>query len=640
MPPLAYSLDRSRLAAAYDSGTLTPCRVVADLHAEIESSRDANPAWIHVVPRDRLLEQAKRLERRRAQGESLPLYGIPFGVKDNIDVAECPTTAGCPAYSYIPARSAHAVQRLLAAGAICMGKTNLDQFATGLVGTRSPYGACVNPFDPRRIAGGSSSGSAVAVALGQVSFALGTDTAGSGRVPAAFCNIVGFKPTHGIVSTSGVVPACRSLDCVSVLALTCEDARAVFDAMRGFDPEDIYSRRGTPRFRPPLAQRFRCGVPRAAQLEFFGDEAAREAFAQVMHSLRRIGAEIVEIDYTPYASAGQLLYDGPWIAERLAAIKDFFRESSSEIHPVTREILGSARKYTALDAFEAGYRLQQLRHRCAVAWDIVDVIAVPTAGTLPTLSAVAAAPIALNANLGYYTNFVNLLDLAAIAVPGGFRSDGLPAGVTLIAPALSDMALLDLGARLHRACGMPLGATAFELPRRGDDTQAAPAADADDEVVIAVVGAHLSGLALNHQLTSRGARLVGPALTAPCYRLYALPGTHPPRPGLLRTHDGSGTAVEIELWRLPVERLGGFIAEVPAPLGIGTVLLADGREVKGFLCEPYALREAKEVSSYGGWRRYLASQTPPPAAAPDAATADGRRRDGQGNPDNSDKAAA
>ena len=599
--PLPYSLDLARLSQAYAQGVLKPTQVVADLHTQIEASCSSTHAWIAPASRDVLLARAAQVEELSAHGTKLPLYGVPFAVKDNIDVAGLPTTAACPAFSYTPAASAHAVTRLEAAGAICLGKTNLDQFATGLVGTRSPYGACANPFDARYIAGGSSSGSALALALGQASFALGTDTAGSGRVPAAFCNVVGFKPTRGLIGMSGVVPACRSLDCLSLFALTAQDALAVFDVARGPDSADPYSR-SVERLGARALERFRCGVPRAAQLEFFGDALAQRAFEAAAKTLESIGAELIEIDYAPFAQAAQLLYEGPWVTERLAAIKPFYDASAAAMHPVTREIIGAGARYSALDAFEAQYRLQALAKASAEAWAHMDVLAVPTTGTIYTLDEVAAEPLKLNSNLGHYTNFVNLFDLVAIAAPGGFREDGLPAGITLIAPALEDITLAQLAARFQRAAASKLGATPFALP----DYPAESAPLDDRQVLIAVVGAHLSGMPLNRELTSRGARLIEACTSAAQYRLYALPETRPPKPGLERVENSSGVAIDMELWSVPTDAFGSFVAAVPPPLAIGTVTLADGRAVKGFVCEGYALAGARDISSFGGWRNYLA----------------------------------
>ena len=463
--PPSHSLDFERLSAAYDARQLTPTAVVRDVLSRIEASQSSNPAWIHVFARDALLARAAELEQRRAHGERLPLYGAPFGVKDNVDVAGAPTTAACPAYRYIASSTAHVVERLEHAGAICIGKTNMDQFATGLVGTRSPYGACSNPFDSRYISGGSSSGSAVAVALGHVSFALGTDTAGSGRVPAAFCNVVGVKPTRGLVSTKGIVPACRSLDCVSVFALTVEDAGSVLRIAQEPDESDPYRRSSNQEVDGARHAFLRCGIPRAADLRFFGDEAAKIAFRRATETLESVGAELIEIDYAPFAEAARLLYEGPWLAERLAAIKTFYERSRDEMHPAVREIIGGGARFSATDVFEAQDRLQALKSESAETWQRVDVLVVPTAGTIYRIDQVAADPLRLNSNLGYYTNFVNLLDLAALAVPARFRDDGLPFGITLIAPALQDALLAHWGARFHRDCAPMLGATQFRLPR-------------------------------------------------------------------------------------------------------------------------------------------------------------------------------
>jgi len=344
-----------------------------------------------------------------------------------------------------------------------IGKTNLDQFATGLVGTRSPYGACTNAIDPRYIAGGSSSGSAVTVALNLVSFALGTDTAGSGRVPAGFNNIVGLKPTRGAISAAGVVPACRSLDCVSIFAFTAGDAWDVYRVARGYDAADPYSRHPEPSVHAP-AGRFRCGVPAASQLDFCGDAEAARMFSRGIALVERAGGSIVEIDYAPFRAAAELLYHGPWLAERLAAIREFFTAHQNEMHPVTRAIIAKGADYSAVDAFEAAYRLQDLKRQAASEMNGIDVLAVPTAPTIYTIAQVEADPIGLNSNLGLYTNFVNLLDLAAISIPSGMRADSLPAGITLVAPAFSEPLLCELGARLHQLSGMSLGATRFELP--------------------------------------------------------------------------------------------------------------------------------------------------------------------------------
>jgi allophanate hydrolase len=601
--PAPYSLDLQQLLTSYAAGTLTPTAVLKRIYASSEL-RSGHPMWISQVPLEAVVTQARALERLRAAGAALPLFGVPFAVKDNIDVAGMPTTAACPAYSYVAAETAPAVRRLQEAGALLIGKTNLDQFAAGLVGVRSPYGVCRNAFNPDYVSGGSSSGSALAVASGVVSFALGTDTAGSGRVPAGFNNIVGLKPTRGAISTRGVVPACRSLDCISIFALSCGDARSVFEVARGYDPDDIYSRPAASASTAASGQGFRCGIPRQEDLEFFGDTEAAGAFRAARDKLVLTGAELVEIDYRPFLETARLLYEGPWVAERYAAIKEFIAAHPDDILPVTRQIIEGARRWNAVDAFEGLYRLRALRRRCAAVWSRIDVLAVPTAGTMPTVAQVEAAPLDRNTELGYYTNFVNLLDLAALAVPGPFRADGLPAGITLIAPAQGEALLLQLGDDFHRAANVTLGATGCPLPARAPVT-----AVSGEGVTLAVVGAHLSGQPLNSQLTDRGARLLESVRTAAAYRLYALSGTGPARPGLVRTADGTGAAIECELWGLSEAAFGSFVAGVSAPLVIGTVKLADGREVKGFLCESYAASAAEDITATGGWRAYLALRT-------------------------------
>ena len=596
---LPYSLDLTSLAKAYALSALTPEQVVRDIHTVLAQHVE-NPVWIHLVPEADVLQRVHALRARRDQGEALPLYGVPFAVKDNIDVAGCPTTAACPEFAYLPQTNAFAVQCLLDAGAVLIGKTNLDQFATGLVGTRSPYGACRNAFNPDYISGGSSSGSAVAVALGWVSFALGTDTAGSGRVPAGFNNLVGLKPTLGLVSTRGVVPACRSLDCVSVFALNCSDAAQVLELMARRDPLDVHARGGAP-MPSRGAAGLRCGVPAASELQFHGDDLARTAFSKALDYLQGTGATLVEIGYQPFADAARLLYEGPWVAERYAAVGEFVDAHAGAVDPVVSGIVSGATRWSAVEAFKAQYQLAALKHAAAREWQKMDVLVLPTTPTIYTHAQIAEAPVARNAHLGHYTNFVNLFDLSALAVPGPFRGDRLPAGVTLITHAHGEALLMDLGERMHRASGLSMGATGHALPELKSVHRRA-----NGEIVVAVVGAHLSGLPLNHQLTSRGASLVEATHTAPQYRLYALPNTAPPKPGLRKVGLG-GAAIAVELWAMTLAAFGAFVAEVPPPLGIGTLELADGRSVKGFVCEPHALDDATDITSYGGWRAYLAA---------------------------------
>ncbi len=599
------SLDIATLQRAYRSGATTPTGVLRAILAGIAETRTYN-AWISLVPEHDLLARAAALERRGARG--LPLFGVPFAIKDNIDLEALPTTAACPAFTYTPQRSAPVVERLIGAGALPIGKTNMDQFATGLVGTRSPepYGVCHNSFDPNFIAGGSSSGSAVAVALGLASFALGTDTAGSGRIPAAFNNLIGLKPTRGLLSTRGVVPACRSLDCVSLLALTSGDAERVFDIACGYDPQDDYARQAPAEVLEggpgALVPGFRFGVPRAAQLQFFGDAEAPALFAHSVAALQALGGTAVDIDFAPFLEAAQLLYEGPWVAERYAAIRGFIERQPQALLPVIRAIIEPALGLGAVECFEAQYRLRALAGHAAVVLAGVDFVVTPTAGALYRIEQVLAEPLQRNTQLGYYTNFMNLLDCAAVAVPGGFYANGLPFGVTLFAQAFSDRRLLAAARALQQHLRLPLGASGRPLPAESAAARATPAC-----VRLAVCGAHLQGLALNHQLTARGARLLRVTPTAPHYRLYALPGASPQRPGLVRDPHGGG-AIEVEVWELPVAHFGSFVAGIAAPLCIGRIELGDGEQVSGFLCEAHAVTGAADITALGGWRAYLSSQ--------------------------------
>ena len=555
------------------------------------------PIWISLVPRDVALE-------RTASAPRGPLFGIPFGVKDNIDVAGLETTCACPDFAYTPERSATAVERLEAAGAIVIGKTNLDQFATGLVGTRSPYGIPESAFEPGYISGGSSSGSAVAVARGLVSFALGTDTAGSGRVPAAFNNIVGLKPTKGLISARGVVPACKTQDTVSIFALTVADAAAAFDVAAAFDAEDDYARTAERRVAPSTSRStLRIGVPDTP--EFFGDTANAELYAQVIARAQALGADVVPFDFTAFQNTAKLLYQGPWVAERLAAVKEFARNRPDAIHDVVRSIVLSAETISAAETFEGMYRLARLTRAAEAHWQAFDMMLLPTAPTTYTIADVCADPVRLNSNLGFYTNFVNLMDLSALAVPAGFRADGLPFGVTLIGRACADATLAAFGDKLHRSLPqIQIGATGHSL----DATpQYKFAASPPEAVEIAVVGAHLQGQPLNGQLTERNARFVRTAKTAAGYSFFALTNTTPAKPGLV--FDGHGTgAIDVEIWELDAAGFGSFVALIPAPLGIGTLRLDDGTSVKGFVCEAHAVAGALDITAFGGWRNWLAAK--------------------------------
>jgi allophanate hydrolase len=595
------ALDLATLRERYQSGNLRPSQTVAGVLDRIERRGD-DRVWIHLLPRAELEARAAELEQRGPA--ELPLYGTPFAIKDNIDVAGHPTTAACPEFAYVARETAPAVAALTNAGAILIGKTNLDQFATGLVGVRSPYGVPANTFDPAYVPGGSSSGSAVAVAAGLVSFALGTDTAGSGRVPAAFNNIVGHKPTRGLLSARGVVPACRSLDCVSVFALTAADTAAVLREAAGYDAGDPFSRRAPPDGAEVVAgfADIRFGVPRRDQLEFFGNRDAAGLFDAAVARIEALGGTSVEIDFEPFLAAARLLYEGPWIAERYVAIRDFIEQHPDALHPTTRAIIGNAVKFSAIDTFDAYYRLKALRRATAPVWDTVDIVMTPTAGTIYRIAEIEADPIRLNSNLGYYTNFLNLLDLCAIAVPAGFQRDGLPFGVTLVAPPFRDGTLCVLGDIAQRAAVTTMGATRRELPAPRP-VRPIVTTDGGRTIRVAVCGAHMAGLPLNHQLTERGARLARVCRTAPHYRLYALTDFAPPRPGLVRSDRGASIAVEV--WEVPAERFGGFVDGIPAPLGIGTITLEDGREVRGFLCEAYATQGARDITELGSWRTFV-----------------------------------
>jgi allophanate hydrolase len=548
-------------------------------------------AWISRVPPEDLCARARQVDERVAAGEQLPLAGVPLAVKDNIDVVGLETTAACPEFAYRPESSAHVIERLLDAGAVVVGKTNLDQFATGLVGTRSPYGAPGCVFNREYVSGGSSSGSAVLVAAGVVPAALGSDTAGSGRVPAAFNNLVGFKPTRGRWSSRGLVPACRSLDCITVLAADAADAALVDAVAAGFDRVDPYARRMPPTGRQ-IGTRFKFGIPTPGQLRDLSPPDVT-AFGAALQRLQLAGGSAVEVNVEPLLEAARLLYGGPWIAERTAALEAFLDRKPTAIHPVVRAIIQTGKGIGAVDAFRGMYLLQEYARVAEELWECIDVLVLPTTPTIYRRAEVLAEPVALNAHLGLYTNFVNLLDMSAVSVPAGFRDNGTGCGVSLIGPAWADEALIDLARRFARAGALPAAPGLDRSPR-------AP------RVQLAVVGAHLSGMPLHWQLTSRDARLVRRTRTAPVYRLYAMNGQTPPKPALV--HSGGGGAIELEVYELDVSAFGSFVSEVPPPLAIGTVTLEDGSSVRGFVAEPRALEGALDITSAGGWRAWLAGR--------------------------------
>lgn len=527
------------------------------------------------------------------------LSGLSFAAKDNIDVAGVATTAACREFSHPVYTSATVVTKLQQAGAQLLGKTNLDQFACGLNGTRSPYGATPNAFNPDYVSGGSSAGSAYVVATGQVDFSLGTDTAGSGRVPAGLNNIVGLKPSKGLISARGVVPAAQSADCVSIFARSVGVAVQALQAAMGYDAEDPYSRKLLLKSQP-FPKSFRFGVP--DQLVFCGDALAAEAYDRAVARMQALGGTPVTIAYAPLAKAAALLYESALVAERYAAIRSFFDDNEAAVIEPVRSIIGKGRSFVAADVFEAQTQLRALGQQAEAMWDTVDVLLLPTAPTHYTIAQMQADPVALNRNLGAYTNFVNLLDYAALAVPSEIRSDGLPFGVTLVGPCASDLQLADLGQRFHHATGLLQGALKTPLPL----PVAIPGLQAEPLIQVAVVGAHLSGMPLNSQLTERKAQRIASTYTSADYQLYALPNTTPPKPGLLRVASG-GSAIAVEVWEMPLAAFGSFVALIPEPLGIGSVKLQDGSTVKGFICEPLALQGATDISSFGGWRAYLAS---------------------------------
>ncbi|WP_372798125.1 allophanate hydrolase [Pontiella sp.] len=584
------SLQISALHKAYARGEATVESVIEFCLKRADEL--APEVWIRKLTADEVAGYVRALESESP--ETKPLYGIPFVIKDNIDLAGIPTTAACPDYEYVPEQSAHVVATLIEAGAIPLGKTNMDQFATGLVGTRSPYGACPNSFDPDYVSGGSSSGSAVAVAEGCASFSLGTDTAGSGRVPAAFNNLIGLKPSRGALSCSGVVPACRSLDCVSIFALDASDAQAVFDVANDFDPADAYARRLEQA--PVISSGWKYGVPKKEQLKFFGSAEYMEAFFQSLEMLEKAGGTQVEVDFQPFLDAANLLYSGAWVNERYAAVGPFIKEHPDAVLETTRKIILSGLDIPAPDVFKGFYKLQEFKRIADEVMGSVDLIVTPTAGTPYTIDEVNANPIQLNTNLGYYTNYMNLLDYAAIAVPTAL-TPAVPFGVTLVSFAGHDLKLLQLADRLHQVSGLNVGKTdrrptPLELPAKKKRT-----------IDLAVCGAHLNGYPLHHQLEDLGASFVESTETAKAYRMYAFETGGIAKPGLIRDAENGGR-IYVEIYRLTYQNFGKFVAAIPAPLGIGKIKLRGGAEVCGFIAEPEVAAIGKEITELGDWRKY------------------------------------
>jgi allophanate hydrolase len=595
-----FDLRLGALNAAYSNGALTPRQLIPALREQALALNPEFNLFIHLLSEAELEPYLAALDGKTAA--ELPLYGVPFAIKDNIDLAGVPTTAACPAFAYLPEQSATLVAQLIALGAVPLGKTNLDQFATGLNGTRSPYGACRNSLHPDYPSGGSSAGSALAVALGVASFALGTDTAGSGRVPAALNNLVGLKPTKGLLSTAGVVPACRTLDCVSYFSASAREASQLLALTATLDARDTYSRAnplwndasafGVPR------TGWRFGVPK--QLEFLGCPESPALFAATIERLKALGGEAIEIDFTPFLEAARLLYAGPWVAERYSVAGELIEAQPDAVLPVIRAVLEQAPGTSAVDAFRAQYRLQALKAECERIMTELDCVLTPAYPRPVTLAELQAEPVARNSDLGYYTNFMNMLDYAAVAVPAGFMAGGLPWGVTLFGRAFTDQYLLSLADALQRHSDLPLaGERALQLP--------APANLAgNDRARLVVCGAHLDGLVLNWQLKQRGGRLIEATHSSADYQLYALAGGPPLRPGMLRVTQG-GRAIAVEVWELPSSEVGSFLTGIPAPLGLGKVQLADGRWETGFICEPCGIEGAVNISHFGGWRAFLSS---------------------------------
>ncbi len=571
----------SELKERYATGT-TPAEMIEEIWDKIIAWDD--PAiFIHMPEKYELLALAAEVE---AMPKDLPLWGIPFVVKDNIDVATWPTTAACPDFAYVPTEDAEVVRLLRAAGAIPIAKANLDQFATGLVGTRSPYGVPRNAIDAEFLPGGSSSGSASAVAAGLCAFSLGTDTAGSGRVPAAFQELIGWKPTRGLLSNRGLIPACRSLDCISVFANTAADASLISEVVGKYDAADYFSREVTPEGN--IGKTFRFGVPKS--LDFAGDTNTPELFASAIKRMQAIGGIAVDIDLTPFTEAAKLLYEGPWVAERWAAVGEFMESNPEAVFPVTRKILEGSKGWDAASTFRAQYKLREFARKSEDVWNQIDVLLLPTTPRLYTVAENLAEPYGTNATLGRYTNFMNLLDLSAVAVPAGrARSGRAPWGVTFAAPAGWDAILLDLAGR-------------FSGEKTKDDAHIPN----PEKIPLLVCGAHLEGLPLHWQLADRGATLRESTKTAPVYRMYAMPasGSIPPRPAMIRD-DATGAAIEVEIWELNAAAFGDFVSKIPGPLGIGKVLLESGEEVPGFIAEPRAMQGAEDITQFGGWRKWL-----------------------------------
>ncbi|KAB8133094.1 allophanate hydrolase [Gracilibacillus oryzae] len=565
------------LREMYQTEELTPVMVIQEIIRRAEEDEDMS-IWITPPSMERIQPYLDGLET--INPADAPLWGIPFAIKDNIDLKGIPTTAGCAEYAYTPAEHATVVERLITAGAIPVGKTNLDQFATGLVGTRSPYGETKNALRKDLISGGSSSGSAVSVAVGQAAFALGTDTAGSGRVPASLNNLVGFKSSVGAWPKKGVVPACESIDCVTVFADSMETALEVDEAVRGVDEKDPWSKAYA---KPGKELPGKIILPKEP-IDFFGPfaEEYRKAWEKTLKQLEQLPIPITYVDYELFAATAQILYGGPWVAERWEALGDFITQHPGASFPVTEQILrsGSADEYDAAALFKAIHTLQQYKLE---AWKLLEnaVLITPTNAGTWTREQVRINPIGTNSDMGRFTNHCNLLDLCAIAIPSFEAGENLPFGITIFATADKESLV----------CGM-----ADLLVNEGKQTEAA----SKDTTLVAVCGLHMRGFALEKQMKELGAKFIREDQTAAKYQFIKLP-TNPAKPGLIKQKTGGGS-INIELWEMPSVGFGTFVTSIPSPLGIGKIELQDGSEVPGFICEDYAKQGAEDITHLKSWR--------------------------------------
>lgn len=555
------------LKKMYASNKITPEEVVLEIINRYHRNKEMN-IWITPPKFENIKPYIDKL--KGTNPNSLPLWGIPFAIKDNIDLENIETTAACPEYAYTPKESAEVVKKLIEAGAIPVGKTNLDQFATGLVGTRSPYGEVHNALKPELISGGSSSGSAVSVARGQAAFALGTDTAGSGRVPALLNNLVGFKSSFGAWSTKGLVKACASLDCITVFSVDLEEAVIVDDVVRGFIGEDPWSKE-IPKPVSRLPKKI-C-LPNKAP-EFYGPYGREyeKAWNESVEKIQELNIPIEYIDYDMFSEAAAILYEGPWVAERWKDLVDFIKENPDKVFPVTKTILesGGNPKFDAVSVFKAIHRLQELKVKTKIMLKDA-VLVMPTAGGTWTRDEVRENPIATNSHMGKYTNHCNLLDLSAIAIPSGYAAEDVPFGITIFSLSDEEGLLIGLGRELK-----------------------------EEKITVAVCGLHMQGYPLEVQMIECGSKYLRTCKTADKYKLFKL-NTNPTKPGLIKVQSG-GSSIEVELWEMPLDKLGYFTSLISSPLGMGKVELEDGSEVCGFICEEYGKQDGEDITIFGGWR--------------------------------------